>query len=140
MAALSAPRLQTAQLGNAAVISKWRVKVKGGVKIYSGALCCLNGGYLAPWTAATGLKKAGRACATYDNTSGSSGDITGEVERGTFAWDIGTSSDALTDADIGATVYGIDDHTVGKTDGSAARSACGTLMQLEDGMAYVETY
>lgn len=138
MTALSAIRL-TDQLGNQAVISKWRVKVKGNVKIYAGALCCLNGGYLAPWTAATSLGKAGRATATFDNTGGADGAITGEVERGVFGWDIGASSDALTDADIGATVYGIDDHTVGKTDGSAARSAAGKLMQLENGMAFVET-
>lgn len=140
MAALSAPRMTNDLHGDHAVIRKLRIPIAASVKIWQGSLVMIDGGYLKPAAAATGKKVIGRACATYDNTSGSAGAIDCEVERGTFGWDIGASGDALAQADVGATVYAIDDHTVGKTDGSSARSAAGTVWQLEGGLAYVETY
>ena|SRR5687768_14653095 len=139
MAALAAPRM-TNHLGEGAVIQLLRVPLAASTKIWAGSLVMIDGGYLKPAAAATGKKVVGRARATFDNSAGSAGAVTGEVERGTFGWAIGTSGDALTQADVGATVYAIDDQTVGKTDGSGARSAAGTLWQLEDGLAYVESY
>lgn len=140
MAALTAARMTDTLHGDHAVIRKWRVPIAANVKIYQGALCMIDGGYLKPAAAATGKKVCGRACATYDNTGGSAAAFDCEVERGTFGWDIGASADALVQTDVPATVYAIDDHTVGKTDGSSSRTAAGTLMQIENGMAWVETF
>jgi hypothetical protein len=139
MTALSAQRL-TDTLGADARIRKLRVPIAANVKIYAGAQVMIDAGYLKPAAAATGKLVVGRACATYDNTGGSAGAINCEVERGTFGWDIGTSGDALTQANVGATVYAIDDHTVGATDATGSRSAAGILWQIENGQAFVESY
>lgn len=135
--ALTTVRMTEQLHGDTAVIPKVRIKLKAAVKIFAGAAVVLDGGYAAPATTATGKKSVGRACATYDNSAGADGAVVGEFERGTFGWNIGTSGDALADADIGATVYWIDDQTVGKV--STGRSAAGTLWQLENGQAFVET-
>jgi hypothetical protein len=125
--------------GDHAVIQKIRVPIAANVKIWQGALCMIDGGYLKPAAAATGKKVVGRSATTYDNTGGAAGAITCEVERGTFGWDIGTSGDAIAQANVGAVVYAIDDHTVGLTDGTGTRSAAGIVWQLEDGLAFVES-
>lgn len=52
------------------------------------------------------------------------------IDTGTFYLSIGTNSDALTQADVGATVYLIDGNTVGKTDGGAARPVAGKLASI----------
>lgn len=140
MAALAAPRMTNHLHGDHAVIQRLRVPIAASVKVWQGSLVMMDGGYLKPAAAATSKRVVGRACATYDNTGGSAGAFDCEVERGTFGWDIGTSGDALVQADLPAIVYAIDDHTVGKTDGSSARSAAGTCWQLENGQAYVETF
>lgn len=138
MAALSAARM-TDERGGAATLKRWKIPLKASTKVYAGSLCAIDTGFLVPWSAATGLKKAGRACATYDNSAGADGAVIGEVEQGCFGWDIGASADALAQADVGNTVYGLDDHTVGKTDGTGTRSACGVLMEIENSQAFVST-
>lgn len=55
------------------------------------------------------------------------------IDTGTFWLTPGTSSDALTQADVGATVYAIDGNTVGKTDGGSARPIAGKLALIGDG-------
>lgn len=100
--------------------------------IYQGALVCLNAaGYATPGAVATTLKADGLALSTVDNSAGGNGAKTVEVERGTFRFGNSTSTDAITIADIGATAYIVDDQTVAKTNGSATRSAAGTIVDVD---------
>lgn len=55
------------------------------------------------------------------------------IDTGSFWLTPGTNSDALTQADVGATVYAIDGNTVGKTDGSNARPQAGKLAEIGTG-------
>lgn len=66
-----------------------------------------------------------------DTTGQSNGDSMGEVITGIFPFAIGASADALAQADVGNYVYGIDDTTVGKTDGGTGRPRAGQLIRLE---------
>ena len=52
------------------------------------------------------------------------------IDTGSFYLSSGSSGDALTQADVGATVYLIDGNTVGKTDGSATRPPAGKLASI----------
>lgn len=52
------------------------------------------------------------------------------IDTGSFYLTPGTSSDALIQSDVGATVYLIDGNTVGKTDGSATRPIAGKLASI----------
>lgn len=103
--------------------------VKGTTKIHQGSLVALNGGYAAPGATATGRIAVGRANASVDNTSGGDGDLTIEVEEGIFKW-ANSSGDAVTAAELGATVYIEDDQTVCKT--SSSKSAAGKAVALDD--------
>jgi hypothetical protein len=67
-------------------------------------------------------------------TSGIVQDIYGrpfEVQTGTFYLQGGTGPDALTQANIGETVYVIDEQTVGATNGSNTRPIAGVLIDID---------
>lgn len=131
MAALTAP-ISTKRLNQEAVVFELSLPVKASAVIYGGATVATDSsGYAVPVTAATGLKVWGVAEETVDNTGGANGAKWIKVRCGAFTRDVGTSGDALAAADIGATVYGIDDHTVGKTNGSSSRSPAGIFLGFE---------
>lgn len=99
------------------------------VKIYAGSLVVLDAsGNAKPGVTGTGLVARGRAAETVDNTSGSAGAKSVSVEAGTFAF---ASDGTLSRANIGKTVYIVDDQTVAAGDGTGTRSAAGTLKDLE---------
>ena len=54
-----------------------------------------------------------------------------EILTGSFFLASGTSSDALTAADLGKTVYVIDEKTVGKTSNGNTRPVAGVLMAID---------
>jgi len=116
--------------------------VKASVKIYPGAGVVLNGGYLAPATAATGLISVGVADPgdgqPVDNTGGADGALYCTAEAGVFSFNNSTSTDQIHQADIGKDCYWVDDQTVAKTDGSASRSRAGKIHDLNaDGTVQV---
>ena len=101
--------------------------------IFAGALVVLNAnGYAQPGdaTAATHVA-AGRAEERVDNTGGENGDITVRVQRGLFRWANSASADAIDHSHIGSLCYVVDDQTVAATDGSSARSAAGTVFDVD---------
>lgn len=55
------------------------------------------------------------------------------IDTGSFYLTSGADADALTQADVGATVYLIDGLHVGKTDGSATRPPAGKLAEIGQG-------
>lgn len=111
-------------------------KVKASTKIYKGSIVVANAGYAAPATTATGLICLGRAKDTYDNSSGSAGAISAEVETGIFKF-ANAGGDAITQADVGADCFLDDDQTVSKTDSTASQSRAGKVVSVESDGVYV---
>jgi hypothetical protein len=109
--------------------------IAANVKIYKGAIVVMNAGYAAPGTTAIGLLIVGRSEETVDNTGGAAGALTVRVRSGTFGWNSGAAGDAITEANIGAVAYIIDDNTVGLTNGggggAATRSPAGTIFDID---------
>jgi hypothetical protein len=120
------------------------IPVAAGVKIYAGALVVMNAGYAAPGTTATGLIALGRAEHQVDNTGGAAGALSVKVRRGPVAWNSGAGGDAITEANIGANAYIIDDNTVGLTNGggggAATRSVAGRIYNIDavSGNVFIE--
>ena len=115
------------------------VPVAASAKIYAGALVVANAsGFAAPGSVATTLTYLGRAEESVDNTGGADGAKTVQVRRKkAFKW-LNHGADALVQADLGKTVYIVDDQTVAKTNGTSTRSAGGKMVQLEADGVWVE--
>lgn len=96
------------------------------IKVFAGGLLMRNAaGYLTKGAAATGSVGVGRAEEQVDNSAGSAGDKNVRFRPGTFLFKNSASGDAITIAQIGDVCWIVDDETVAKTDGSAARSPAG---------------
>lgn len=115
------------------------VPVAAATKIYAGALVVADAaGFAAPGSVATTLTYLGRAEEAVDNTAGANGDKSVVVRRKkAFKWK-NHGADALVQADLGKTVYIVDDETVAKTNGGNTRSAGGKLVALEADGVWVE--
>lgn len=106
--------------------------VAASAKIFHGALTCLNAaGYAVRGATATGLKAAGRAEETVDNSTGAAGEKTVTVKPGTYRWANSAASDLITIADRGAVAYVVDDQTVARTSGSGTRSEAGEIVEVD---------
>lgn len=126
MAALSADRNTPRRDGDSIVIG-----VAAAKKIYAGALVALDAnGYATPGATATTLLGLGRAEAQVDNTSGSDGDLTVEIDRGVYRF-LNDGSDTVADSDIGSDCYIVDDQTVASNDGSSTRSVAGKVFDVD---------
>lgn len=113
--------------------------VAASTKIFAGAIVALNASSLAVKGAtATGLIAVGVAIEQADNSAGGNGAINVKVRRGLWLMGNSASSDAIALADVGATCYIVDDQTVAKTDGSSARSAAGTVRDVNASGVWVE--
>lgn len=124
MAALAADR-NTARRENRMFVDP----VAAAVKIFAGSIIVLDAaGNAKPAITGVGLIARGRAEEQVDNLAGIAGAKTIKGERGIFAC---KSDGTLARTNIGKTVYLVDDQTVAATDGTATRSAAGTLKDLE---------
>ncbi len=107
-------------------------KVAAGVVIWQGALVALvtaSGVTLAqPAVAATGQTIVGLAMFTADNRTGAAGAIAVNVANDAAQMNNDTVN-PVTAANIGATVYAIDDNTVSIL--ATGRSAAGTLFEID---------
>jgi hypothetical protein len=107
--------------------------------IYAGAIVMRNAsGYATKGAVSTTLVGVGRAEQRVDNSSGAAGDQRIRVMTGVFRFGNSTSTDQITIADIGKPAYVVDDQTVAKTDGTAARSIAGFVHNVDDGGVWVE--
>ena len=107
------------------------LKVAAGVKIWKGAWCVLEDGYLRPAHASATGTSAGRASDTVDNTTGGNGDVTAHVKflkEKTFMPMIGNAGEFV-QADIGNEAYLLDDQTVTHT--GSGHVGMGTAWWLE---------
>lgn len=112
--------------------------VAADAKVWKGALCAMNGGYLEPGTTDTDLIAVGRADETVDNTGGDDGDVTCTVRRGVFRFENSSGGDEIDLTSVGTTCYIVDDQTVAATDDTGARSPAGTVRNVDDLGVWVE--
>lgn len=138
MTALSTERLTPQFAGSSGPLpAKLSLPVAASTKIYAGSLVVLNAGYAAPATAALGLVAVGKALSTVDNSSGSAGDLSIEVQIGAFRFENSTSGDAIAQANVGAICYLADDQTVALTSNAGARSVAGQIVSLDSSGVWV---
>lgn len=136
----------TKQLGFAPVPLEYAgsiAPVKTGVNCRQGGIAALspsgaNSGYYQPAvTAVLGQRCMGIFQQNFDNTLGSnaSADASGvtgaKVKSGVWFMACGTSTDAITQANVGQVCYVIDDQTVGLTDGGGTRSPAGIIVGFD---------
>ncbi len=128
MTALQAPRLTKTRT----TIRTRRFAVAASTVIWQGAMVALatSGGVTlaSPATAATGLTIVGLARATADNRTGVAGAITVDVENDVAMMN-NDATNPVTAAQIGQSVYAIDDNTVSSL--ATGRSAAGVLVELD---------
>jgi hypothetical protein len=133
MTALAAPRSNLSNKGP--ILFSMGYKTKATKVFYNGALTQVGtDGYLIPSVTTAGGVVAGIIdlgnLLSKDTTGLSDGDFVADVKSGVFPFACGTSTDALTIADIGKPVYVLDDQTVGRLPG-AGRPIAGVLVKVE---------
>lgn len=97
------------------------------VTIFEGSIVAMDtSGNLRPGRATATDIVVGVARDGYVNGT-TAGATIAECDCGVFAFDSGTAGDAITIANKGATVYVIDDQTVGLTNGTNTRPAAGKV-------------
>ena len=134
MTALTAGRNTSEVLGEI-----YKLQMAAAAKIFAGALVALNAtGFATKGAVATTLTAFGRAESTVDNTAGADGALSVDVRTGIFVWANSTAGDLITIADIGNDCFILDDQTVAKTDGTAARSRAGKIVFVDASGVYVQ--
>lgn len=115
-------------------------KAAASQTFYHGALVALNAsGYLVPASSTAGLRVVGIADLQGQPnvvSSATLGATVISVLTGIFPFACGTSTDALTIADLGNQVYALDDQTVGRLPGSG-RAPAGQLIKVDGANFYV---
>lgn len=114
------------------------IPVKASTACYQGGLAVLDAGYAAPGRTATGLIAAGRFEENADNSTGAAGAIYARIKPGIFKFANSGSSDAITQADVGADCYIVDDQTVAKTSGTSTRSRAGLIIAVDSDGVWVQ--
>ncbi len=102
-----------------------------GATAVQGCLVALNGdgyGNAASMTKATSLKCVGIANESVDNSAGIAAAQSVVCLTGLVLLDNGTSTDTITQADVGNLCYALDNHTVSRV--STGASAVGTIRQI----------
>lgn len=109
-----------------------QVPVAASVKIYAGALVAANAtGFATPGAVATTLTYLGRAESQVDNSTGAAGAKMVLVRRKKAFKFKNHAADLVVQADLGKPCYIVDDETVAKTNGTATRSAAGTVVGID---------
>jgi hypothetical protein len=120
--------------------------MQSAISLYAGQIALTRGGYLIQpdtsvqatdiaWGILDGTLNGAPAVSspiTNGSTSAGGNGMLG-IQTGTFYLRSGSGADALTQADVGATVYVIDGNTVGKTDGGSTRPVAGRLVAIGSG-------
>lgn len=114
------------------------VPVAASTKIYQGALVGLdaNGRAVAGTSVATS-RVVGRARALADNSAGSAGAISVEVELGAFRFANSAGTGAVTAADVGRPCFAIDDDQVSRDSSNGQRNAAGVVAAVDSSGVWV---
>lgn len=120
--------------------SKFLLKDKlAAVKIFAGALVARNAsGYLTNASDAANLKVRGVMKEEVDNSGGSAGDLSGELETGVFKF-ANSGTNALTIANLEGVCYVEDNDTVSSSGGTNSIKAGKVVAIDEDGGVWVDT-
>lgn len=104
--------------------------VKAAAHIFKGSLVCADStGYAVPGADSAGLTFLGVALEEADNGAGASGDLLVRVQTsGVLSF---SKSGTITQADLGAALYIVDDQTVGLSATTTNDIACGRLEALD---------
>ena len=105
--------------------------VKAGAIIHPGSLVVLQGGYARAGLTAVGLIACGVAQAFADNTGALDGAKTVRVHAGAWVFKSGAGADLITQVNVGAEVFIVDDETVALTNGTGTRSRAGRVVQVD---------
>jgi hypothetical protein len=110
--------------------------VKAATKIYKGSLVCADStGYAVPGADAAGQSFLGVAIEEADNSGGAAGALSVRVQTsGIFSL---AKSGSITQASIGATLYIVDDQTVGLAATTTNDIPCGRREALDGGDVWV---
>lgn len=109
--------------------------------IYVGSLVAVNAaGYVVPASADNALFVIGVAEEEVDNSVGTAGAKTlYQIRRGSFLLANSTTTDAITDGDVGRPCYVVDDNTVARTSNGIARPPAGIVRRVDaSGLVSVE--
>lgn len=135
MVALSAPRT-TPQRNEPKTRS---VPLLANARVYQGGMVQIAASTFGVAAVATAANVTiGVAQATVDNAGGANGAVAVEVRRGVFRFANSAAADLITRAEIGKTVFVVDDQTVAKTDNSGARPAAGSCYDVDAQGVWVE--
>lgn len=100
--------------------------------VYQGSMVALNqAGNLVPASADASLHVVGVSEDDVDNSSGAAGALTCAPRKGVFYLTNSSSTDAITDADIGRFAYVVDDNTVARTSNGGARPIAGVIAGVD---------
>ncbi len=116
--------------------------VKAAAQLYCGSIATLRSGYLIAATSPAstdvtcgivGFPTGGTYVKTGPGILGGSTDGAVWVDclTGVFLLASGTGADALTEANAGATVYVVDEQTVGATSASGTRPVAGVMLPID---------
>lgn len=115
------------------------VPLLANAKVNQGAMVQIAASTFAVAAVATLANVAiGRAEASVDNTGGANGAASVDVERGVFRYANSAAGDLITRAEIGKTIYVVDDQTVAKTDATGTRPAAGICFDVDAQGVWVE--
>lgn len=96
--------------------------------VYQGSMVAINqAGNLVPASADASLYVVGVSEEDVDNSSGAAGALSCTPRRGPFYFVNSSSTDAITDADIGRPCFVVDDNTVARTSNGGARPVAGIV-------------
>lgn len=114
-------------------VARLQFGVDGGAsKIYEGATVCALSTGMAVRGGTVGSGHAmGVADATVDNSGGADGALSISLLQGRFFRDNSTSTDEITEADVGKVCYVVDDQTVAKTSNGGTRAICGIVLSVD---------
>ena len=106
---------------------------------YQGSMVALNqAGNLVPASADASLRVVGVLEDEADNSTGSAGDVSGKPVRGAYYMANSSSTDAITDSDLGRPCFVVDDNTVARTSALGVRPVAGRILGVDDAGVLVE--
>jgi hypothetical protein len=108
--------------------------VAAATSLHVNAIAVLAAGLAVGLDAATGTEKCAGVVTFPTSNPGSAGAVQVEVEAGEHKF---ATSDIVA-ADVGATAYFVDDHTVSNSHDTNSRPAAGKIIQVDDDGVWVE--
>lgn len=113
--------------------------VAASTHVYQGSMVGLNtSGYLVKASADPTLRIVGVSESDVDNSSGAAGDLTCVPKRGPYYFANSSSTDAITDADLGRYAFVVDDATVARTSAYGARPVAGRILGVDGNGVLIE--